>query len=374
MKKLPRLYALSSIGKPLFWEITVNGNKYSSTHGYIDGKSVTDEWTECEGKNLNKTNETSPQEQAQSEALSKWTKKKEQGGYWEDIKDIHKDAFFSPQLAKKYEDYEDEINWGNDLVFVSPKLDGMRCIITKNGATSRNGKQIKAIPHIVNTLVPFFEKYPKTILDGELYCDRLSNDFNSIMSLAKQSKPDAEDFAKSERDLEYHIFDIPSIKRPFGARWDDMQDLFYKEIMTLNSKYFKLVPHIRVFNPKTLENHLNDWIKEGYEGLMLNLNIEYECKRTNGLLKYKLFQDDEFEILDIEEGDGNRAGMFGRAKLKTKKGLLFDSNARGNREFYRDLLLNKSKYIGEMATVRYQNLTPDGIPRFPVIIAIRNYE
>ena len=31
------------------------------------------------------------------------------------------------------------------------------------------------------------------------------------------------------------------------------------------------------------------------------------------------------------------------------------------------ILKNKQNYIGKLCTVRYQNLTPDNIPRFPVI-------
>jgi len=38
------------------------------------------------------------------------------------------------------------------------------------------------------------------------------------------------------------------------------------------------------------------------------------------------------------------------------------------------LFQNGSNYIGQQLTVRYQELTDDGVPRFPVGIAIRNYE
>jgi DNA ligase-1 len=100
----------------------------------------------------------------------------------------------------------------------------------------------------------------------------------------------------------------------------------------------------------------------------------YENKRSKFLLKRKEFVDDEFKILEITEGKGNRSGMFGRARLVTSSGIEFEANARGNEQFYIDLLKNKKNYIGEMATVRYQNMTPDGKPRFGVIVAIRNYD
>ena len=93
-------------------------------------------------------------------------------------------------------------------------------------------------------------------------------------------------------------------------------------------------------------------------------------------MKYKNFIDDEFEIVGITEGQGNRAGMLGFFSLKTKEGDLFDSNARGDRGYYRDILKNKNSIIGRLATVRFQNYTPGNcpVPRFPVVTSVRDYE
>jgi DNA ligase-1 len=114
---------------------------------------------------------------------------------------------------------------------------------------------------------------------------------------------------------------------------------------------------------------LQEYLELGLEGVMVNLgDYQYENKRSKGLMKYKKFQDCEAKICDIIEGTGNRSKMFGYAKLKLSNGKAFDSNARGNEELYKSILRNKDKYIGKMATVRFQNLTPDGIPRFPVIV------
>ena len=80
-------------------------------------------------------------------------------------------------------------------------------------------------------------------------------------------------------------------------------------------------------------------------------------------------QDEEFEIVDIIEGDGNRSGMFGYAILRDKNGKTFRSSSRGNHEFYSRILKDKATLIGKSVTVRFQNYTPDEkIPRFPVIV------
>ena len=121
---------------------------------------------------------------------------------------------------------------------------------------------------------------------------------------------------------------------------------------------------------RTQKEH-EKWIEQGYEGIMLkSIESKYEFTRTKNLQKFKAFQDDEFLVTDISEGVGKRAGMMGRLHLVTCDGKEFCSSARGNDAYYRELFNNKEKYIGKLATIRYQNLTPDGIPRFPVMVDI----
>jgi len=105
------------------------------------------------------------------------------------------------------------------------------------------------------------------------------------------------------------------------------------------------------------------------------LDAPYENKRSKYLLKRKEFKDEEFVILDIVEGFGNKSGMAGNMLFKNYKGIEFHSNITGNRDYLRELLKNKKKYIGKKATVKYFNLTPvDEVPRFPYVTAIRDYE
>ena len=129
-----------------------------------------------------------------------------------------------------------------------------------------------------------------------------------------------------------------------------------------------------VKNKEELDERYSEYLADGQEGQMIRVNGPYENKRSRFLIKRKEFVDEEFKILGITEGKGNRSGMFGRAQCVTKDGVEFEANARGNEQFYTDLFENREKYVGEMATVRYQNLTPDGKPRFGVIVAIRNYD
>lgn len=354
------------------WTIFVEGNTFYTVEGIKDGKQTKSAPTVCEAKNVGKSNETSPEQQATNEATAKWRLKLDKG-YTQYIEFIDKpSSFFKPQLAFSWDDYKEEVNLAAGEWYISPKLDGVRCIITKDGAFSRNGKPFVAFPHILEALKPFFAKYPNIVLDGEIYTHKLHNDFNKIISLAKKTKLTTEDIVESAKYLQYWIFDIfnhDDSTMKFHQRLD-----FIKENVITNS-CIRFCPHVAIASEENLELQLAKYLVDGYEGVMLKyMNASYENKRSKNLLKYKKFHEEEFEIISIEEGEGNRAGMFGRAVLKAKNGSIFESNARGSEEFYRQLLRDKDKLVGQIATVRYQNLTPAGVPRFPVIIAIRNYE
>lgn len=372
MKIYKKLYCRDTIGNIRIWWMEQEGNKYRMCSGIENGQIVQSLWTNVEGKNLGRSNETSAEEQASKEIDAKYKKQKEQNGYWEKIKDIDKVRFFSPMLAHKWTEHKDKVNWSNGA-YISPKMDGLRCIIQKNGATSRNGKIYISFPHILRELKPLFDKIPDLILDGECYTHRLKNNFDKIISLAKKTKPSDEDLIESENNLQYWIFDCPSIKDNFHIRYNTLKELLepFKD-----NKWIKLCEHKLIKTEDEIELNLQEWLIQGFEGLMLNTYEGlYEEKRSYNLLKYKQFMDEEFEIVDIDEGTGNRSGMFGRAYLKNKNGKIFKANARGTEEFYIRLLKEKKDLIGKQAIVRYQNLTPDeNVPRFGVIIGIRDYE
>ena len=85
-----------------------------------------------------------------------------------------------PMLAHKFDD--SRVDWSQP-VYIQPKLDGVRCLFTKDGAYSRTGKQFKNLAHIELALIPFFKKQPDVVLDGELYNHKLKNDFENLQPL-----------------------------------------------------------------------------------------------------------------------------------------------------------------------------------------------
>ena len=356
------IYSKDTLGNIRIWYMEQNDNKYRTISGLSDGEKVTSEWSHAEAKNVGRSNATTAIEQATAEIEAKY-KKQLKTGYHTNVKDVDVSSYVEPMLAKKYGEMDFAFP-----VYTQPKLDGMRCIVTKDGMWSRTGKPIVSAPHIYNALKSLFSENPNYIFDGELFCNKYKNDFNAIISLAKQTKPTSEDLVLSEKHLQYWIYDFPSSKKVFSERFKDIQKL------VPDHKSLVIVPTNLVNTQEELDGLYAEYLKDGQEGQMIRINDVYENKRSKFLLKRKEFVDDEFRIVNISEGNGNRSGMFGRAHLITSNGVKFEANARGNESFYEELLKNKSKYIGKMATVRYQNLTPDGKPRFGVIITIRDYE
>lgn len=359
-KPFPTLYSRTSTGAVQVWDIELQGNAFRVICGQQNGQAVVSEWNSCQGKNVGRANEKSPEEQALAEAKAKWEKKCKTG-YTPDLKKVDSCmAYTDPMLARKYADVEFEFP-----VYSQSKLDGIRCIARADGLWSRTGKPIVSAPHISRALAPLFQREPDLILDGELFADKHKDDFNAIVSLAKQSKPTPEDLVKSEATLQYWVYDMPSHPGNFSKRSEAISELLGKV-----GGCIVVLPTTLVKNQEELDAKYAEYLEDGQEGQIIRLDGPYEHKRSKFLLKRKEFLDEEFEILDITEGRGNRSGMFGRAQCVTKEGIEFEANARGNAEYYTELLKNKQKYIGQMATVRYQNLTPDGKPRFGVIVAI----
>ena len=394
LMKLNTLYKRTTVGKVQSWEIEVKGNKFRTISGQQDGKKITNKWTVCKGKNVGKKNATTGAEQALKEAEAKQQKKLE-SGYHLNVKNISKKRFYEPMLAQDFKNKNRNKEVMDNLdastigvaVFSQPKLDGIRCIARREGLFTRTGKEIVAVPHIHEALETFFDKYPNAILDGELYNHKYKDDFNTIIHLVRKQNLTEEHLEQSEAMIEYHIYDTPVIgnhnpSRPSGRYTE--RDLFSDRTSVLDAQFSNLgldkedclviVETTEVNGKEHLDELYQDYMKRGYEGQMVRLDGSYENKRSPKLLKRKEFIDKEYTILGYEEGEGNRTGTIKHFKFKNEDGKDFNSNVKGSFEYMAELLEKADSLIGKDATVKYFNLTPDGVPRFPYVIAIRDYE
>ena len=258
--------------------------------------------------------------------------------------------------------------------FIQPKLDGVRCYITKNGAFSRNHKRFMNAQHILDELVPLFTKYPHVVLDGELYNHEYKDNFNKIISLVRKQTPsDAE--RNEAKVIQFHNYDIvetsPDIKRSFEQRKSMINDLNWE----FNLRYCKTVETYRVENDVTARLMYYQFTnKQGYEGAILRNNKPYEQKRSYNLQKYKEFHDTEATIIGWVEGKGKRTGTIGKFLARDADGNEFGMPVMDKMPILEEMYDIAEWYIGKTATFTYFQRTPSGSYRHPLFKSIRNYE
>jgi ATP-dependent DNA ligase len=289
-------------------------------------------------------------------------------------------------------------------VSVMKKLDGIRSLVRYTGnetiqMRSRNNKNHEApLSHIKEELLLFFPYLPQSAeLDGELYSMDMGFDELSGVIRTKKRKHEKHDLVK------FYIFDLIEPRKLYWEeRYKVLVEAFRKYVEDGNPcKYLSVLQSYYVYNEEDLLKHHGKFISEGFEGIIIrrcsfvevncckeflkepekmckkcakgyNLTV-YRSKRSNALMKYKLFQDEEAVIIGFEKGTGTEEGAIIFC-IKDIRENEFTIRPRGTIEERRKLYKKGDKLIGKKLTIRYQELTEKGVPRFPVAIAIRDYE
>jgi DNA ligase-1 len=228
--------------------------------------------------------------------------------------------------------------------FVQPKLDGIRCLWDGRTAWTRSGRP--HAPHIQRLA----SHWPAIhgVLDGELAMDP-GTPFETIQSAVSR---------ENERSghLEFRIFDTIS-SSPFRDRYDSIRHIVIETVL--------------IRSASELESALDRFLEAGHEGLIArNPASPYQPGYSDGLLKYKRFEDAEFRVVDILEAEGKDAGTAVMV-CETATGLTFGVKPAGSRQIRMRILAERHDWIGKSYTVRFQGWTRNGIPRFPTGVAER---
>lgn len=365
IKQHPTLYNIDSKGKVRIWRLESDGGKYRSVAGLQDGKQVTSEWKVTKAKNVGRANATTAAEQALAEVESQYTKKVEKK-YSYELSEAGGVKFTECMLAAKWKDRKDKVSWP---LFSQPKLDGFRCLSSVGSMLSRGGKQFVSVPHIADAMSVAFRMNPELIVDGELYTHKLKENFDKIGSLVRKGKPTAEDIEESRSLVEYHVYDIASMgNASFSERTSALKQL----VTFLNNPYIVYVPTALCSNEDELNDTYAEYLADGFEGQMVRLpGSPYEGGRSKSLLKRKEFYDKEFPFKGFEEGQGNWSGVAKACYFemdgdqRTKGGDYPKAGIKGSYEYCKELLEGPPP---KTVTVRYPNLTPEGVPRFPIAV------
>ena len=369
---LPTLYKKNSKGKIQYWHISVipnpdhsTGYDIYTTYGQKGGKEQETFESIFEGKNIGKANETTPKEQAEVEAKSRWTKQIERKGYVENIEDVDKDLRpgAEPMLAHRFDKYPDKINYP---CAIQPKLDGHRCIAVYDHGNvelfSRQRKKITGLPHIENAIKSLLSGAEcKLILDGELYNHDFKHNFEKLTSHIRNEEP-----KEGHEIVQYHVYDAVVDHLTYKDR-----HAMLRELLGMTTISYLYLVNTQLVEENEVLVEFKKHRDAGYEGSILrNLDSLYEGKRSYGLQKVKEFCDDEFKIVGVEEGRGK---MKGHAIFvcETHEGKEFKAKMKGSMESLGEYFKNSELYIGKIITVQFQDYTKDGIPRFPVAVRFR---
>lgn len=204
------LYKPAKTGATQQWSIEVAGDSFICTYGQLDGKMQT-QVTKCEGKNIGRANETTPEQQAVLE-MDALIAKKIKSGYSYDST-----APTTVALAMKVKSYQDQINNIKFPCYDSLKLNGINGIYRlENGVLnlySRGGELYPEIPHQREEVLTILDSMGTDELNGELYIHGVA--LQDLMSLVKVPK-------EKSKQLEFHVFDAPNIKGTFKDRYEIM--------------------------------------------------------------------------------------------------------------------------------------------------------
>ena len=336
---------VASDDKWLVWCIRVEDNDIVRTFGQEHGHLQTVTKTITKGKNIGKVNETTPHEQACKEAQSLWKNQQTRHGYNTD-KTNH--IRCQPMLAQSF-----NLSKIKFPCFVQPKLDGVRLWLTYDRAYSRSGKEFTTqVKHLLQS-VP-----ENMILDGELYKHGIPFDTISgcLRNVANNDNGEL---------MEFHVYDIVDTSQPYEYRLRNLRNTMF------NNTYIKTVKTHRADCIDTIMKYHEAFALQGYEGLMVrNKSSVYEYKRSYHLQKLKTFTDSEFKIIGAKEALGEDRGTA-ILQCETSDKTPFWVRPVGPRELRTRMLSNIDELLGKYLTVKYQNLTENGVPRFPVGLRIR---
>jgi ATP-dependent DNA ligase len=365
MKTLPTLYRKNNNNSIQQWTIKTEEATIITEYGIIDGKLQTTKDTISSGKNEGKKNATTPVQQAEAEALAKWTKQLRLG-YVDSIKkaeneqvDALVEGGVDPMLApsKIYPHFAKKLTFP---VLTQPKLDGSRLIaVLKDGVCtlwSRTRKRINSLPHVAKAVEEHFGNQD-VVLDGEAWNKEVAirEGFEGLMSLIRNDEP-----KEGHEQIGYYIYDLPADKKNNILR-DEYRLKLLKNAQLPLVAVESVLCHT---HEDIVREHLKH-VEEGYEGTMIRNDGPYEGgKRSYHLQKFKDMEDHEFKIIGVEEGRGKDVGTVGAfiCSIATKE---FRCSLNATYQRRKELFKHPEQWQDFKLTVRHQGHTLDGIPRFP---------
>jgi DNA ligase 1 len=274
-------------------------------------------------------------------------------------------------------------------VYVTPKLDGIRCLKIDGQIVSRTFKPIRnaELAAAVKDLLPDGS-------DGELI---MGGTFQNTTSMVMSA-----DKTIGNEKAYFYWFDyvLDDNKKPYLERINDMKKFVEDHPDILTASPVKIVPLVPT-EIKTIEELLKyetEVLEEKFEGVMLrSANGPYKFGRSTlkegSLVKMKKFDDDEAVIIGFNELQKNTnektKDEFGYAKRSSHKDGKIDQDTLGSldvnwngihfsigsgftaeqrKEFWND----RDNLVGKIVKFKYFATGMKEAPRFPIFLGFRS--
>ena len=275
-----------------------------------------------------------------------------------------------------------------EQVTVTQKLNGIRGVYCMGGFKSRQGKDIDGFDNIKAEIEDLFKymNWSNMVLDGELVrikTDDIDDEDNfrlttSIVNSKSRTKDE-------EEQIEFVIFDLLPYDEfvkgestlTYSKRSEILEEIdMYLESMNFN--YLRTVPCYFEggYDPYIINNILRQTDAIGLEGVMINRDATYKCKRSNDILKVKSFFYNDLRCLEVYEGEGEFEGTLGGIVVnykgfKVKAGSGFTQE---QREYY---WTHPEEIVGHIVCIKCKGESKnknnsDLSMNFPIFNGVRN--
>ena len=257
---------------------------------------------------------------------------------------------------------------GNEMIYISRKLNGLRCAYIGTECRTRQNKKINGVDHIIKDLQAM--GYDNMFVDGELLYKN------------KEGLSDSEAFQKGtgiansksgdKSQLKFVVFDMFPLKEFLSGKSKEPYSIRSKDLDELEEKLkFHPTDNIEVV-PRVYHGYdhskIWEWLQyaedNDWEGCCINLDKPYECKRTKSLIKVKQFYDVTLRIIGYEEGSGKNKGALGSLIVKYKdgkSGIGYGYSDQMRKDFWE----KRDELIGKLIDIKYKEETKDkntGLP------------
>lgn len=356
----PTIYGKDSSGKIKQWSVYTNGAVVTVAHGRLGGK-ITEKSYTAEAKNVGRSNETTPDQQAELEALAKWTKQLKRG-YYRTIEEAQLHDPFTPMKCQDYKDFSHKVKFPG---YAQYKLNGLRSMINEDGECLSKAGEVYKLPEHWKR-IPEFIQSQGLPLDGEVFAGLDVLSLQVINGAWKKYK------AGITEQLGYYVYDIPVPDIPFKIRVQMLNDLeeVVKEsglsslIHVVHTEYIENKEQLDAFYQKALLDKAEGIVYRNEDGV-------YEFgKRSYDVIKRKPRRTMEVKIASIrcdKNGDGVLTG-------ETKDGILVDFLMRKDSDpevNYRKAD-NAALLIDKFVEIEFEEFSDEGVPTKPVGVRIRD--